>query len=59
MKLVDAGWDGEEPDVVITEIAALIEGNKFQMRSRMLCAFSLARGSCHDRPRHCMGFPSL
>jgi hypothetical protein len=40
MKL-DPAWENEEPDIAVIEMAALVDGNRFKMRSKMTCAFSL------------------
>jgi hypothetical protein len=40
-QFLDADWDGEEPDVAVTEISLSIDGNRFNLRSRILCTFSM------------------
>ena len=40
-QFLDRDWDGEEPDVAVTEISLSIEGNRFNLRSRILCTFSM------------------
>ena len=40
-RFLDADWDGEEPDVAVTEISLSIDGNRFNLGSRILCTFSM------------------
>ena len=40
-RFLDADWDGEEPDVAVTEISLSIDGNRFNLHSRILCTFSM------------------
>ena len=41
MRFLDADWDGEEPDVAVTAINLSIDGNRFNLHSRILCTFSM------------------
>jgi hypothetical protein len=42
MRLADPSWQGDdELDFGISEFAVLVEGNRFRVRSRACCAFSL------------------
>ena len=36
VRFLDADWDGEEPDVAVTEISLSIDRNRFSLRSRIL-----------------------
>ena len=40
-RFLEADWDGEEPDVAVTEISLSIDGNRFNLRSQILCTFSI------------------
>ena len=35
-RFLDADWDGEEPDVAVTEISLSIDGNRFNLGSRII-----------------------
>jgi hypothetical protein len=42
MRLADPSWQGDdELDLGISEFAVLVDGNRFRVRSRVCCAFSL------------------
>ena len=40
-QFLEAAWDGEEPDVAVTEISLSIARNRFNLRSQILCTFSM------------------
>ena len=50
-RFLDADWDGEEPDVAVTEISLSIDGNRFNLRSRILYVLDAwpSRGVCSGR----------
>jgi hypothetical protein len=41
MQFLDEDRDGDEPDIAVNELGLMIDGNRFQLRGRMICAFSM------------------